>query len=303
MIVFENRGEIDPRLAMLIGVNVKESSGAIGIFGTGLKYAVACSVRWGESIVIQSGESEFGFTSEDVEIRGRTHGIIHMCGRHDRAQLGFTTEFGKQWEPWMVYRELWCNARDEPESRVYVSDTRPAPRAGLTRVLADGPRLRAAHEERSEFILEGRTPLHVTPGLEIYEGEGRRIFYRGIAVQTPTKSGMFTYNITSQLWLTEDRTAGSWATDPIIARGLASLEDQDLIARTLVAPQERMESRLDYCSVSAPGEIWSRVAGALTASRPMDVPTSVRNKFVEKSTKKICPTCMRPVSDDDQIPF
>ena len=39
MIVFENAGEIDPRLFALIGVNVKESENAIGFFGTGLKYA------------------------------------------------------------------------------------------------------------------------------------------------------------------------------------------------------------------------------------------------------------------------
>ena len=104
MIVFENEGEIDPRLVMLIGVNVKESASAIGFFGTGLKYAVACLTRWGEEICIQSGTAEFTFSVEDTEIRGRNFGIIHMCSKIDRAALGFTTELGKRWEPWMVYR-------------------------------------------------------------------------------------------------------------------------------------------------------------------------------------------------------
>lgn len=85
MIVFENEGEIDPRLAMLIGVNVKETSGAIGFFGTGLKYAIACLSRWGETIVIQSGENEFAFSVEDTEIRGKTFGVMSMHSKYDRA--------------------------------------------------------------------------------------------------------------------------------------------------------------------------------------------------------------------------
>lgn len=60
MIVFENEGEIDPQLIMLIGVNVKASDSAIGFFGTGLKYAIACLLRWGEEIEIQSGTSLAG---------------------------------------------------------------------------------------------------------------------------------------------------------------------------------------------------------------------------------------------------
>lgn len=295
MIVFENEGEIDPRLITLIGVNVKQSVGAIGFFGTGLKYAVACLARWGEELRIQSGPAEFVFTVEEQEIRGKDFGILTMRSRRDSLQLGFTTELGKNWEPWMVYRELWCNAHDEPGARVY-EDAAPSPKAGLTRVIVGGQKIEDAHRSRDEFILDtaNRKLLHSVEGLDIYEGEGHRIFYRGIAVQKPSKASIHTYNITSRLWLTEDRTAGSWETDPIIARGLTLIDGKAAIDATLLAPAERLESRLDYSAVHQPGEQWLERAEIACSTRPFDVPSSVRSKFVHEEVSH-CPTCGRPM--------
>lgn len=298
MIVFENSGEIDPRLISLIGVNVKENSNAIGYFGTGLKYAVACLSRWGESLIIQSGEAEFSFCIEEQRIRGQTFGVIVMHSAIDQLQLGFTTDLGKRWEPWMVYRELWCNAHDEPDTRVYVPPKIPTPVAGMTRVIASGPKIAQAHNNRNDFILEPREPLHVLPGLEIYEGEGKRIFYRGVAVQALAKPSLYTYNITEHLYLTEDRTAGSWTTDPIIVRGLSQIEDRSVIDATLTAPSEALESRLDYDYARDPGPAWNERAQHLALTRPMDIPATVRRKHVEVTSVKICPTCQRPMDEE-----
>lgn len=304
MIVFENEGEIDPRMAMLIGVNVKESSGAIGYFGTGLKYAIACMSRWSEALTIQSGEHEFTFAVEEVEVRGKKFSTLAMMSRYDRAPLAYTTEMGKRWEPWMVYRELWCNAHDEPACRIYEVEHAPRPKAGLTRILVSGPKIEAAHATRNEFILEGRVPLHIVPGLEIYASEGKRIFYRGIAVQTPEKPTTYTYNITEHLWLTEDRTAGSWSTDPIIVRGLTQIQDKEVISATIAAPAERFESRLDYCYASTPGDVWNEIAERMATLTPMDVPTSVRSKFVkEVAAAAACPTCGGPMPETVAVSF
>lgn len=295
MIVFENDGEIDPRLVMLIGVNVKDSASAIGFFGTGLKYAVACLARWGEEIRIQSGINEYSFSSEETEIRGRKFGVMAMFSKFDKAPLGFTTELGKRWEPWMVYRELWCNAHDEPASKVYRSDAMPTPTAGKTRVIADGPKIQEAHFNRNDFILApDRNLLHKTKEVEIYEGAGTRIFYRGIAVQEPDKPSIFTYNITSHLYLTEDRTAGSWSTDPLIARALSELKDAGVIDATLMAPEDRLESRLDYSYAHTPSDVWSARAAEMVASHPMQMPVSVRSKFVTTAVA-CCPSCGRPL--------
>src|SRR6185437_160750 len=122
----------DPQLISLIGVNVKENDSAIGFFGTGLKYAIACLARWGESLTIQSGPAEFTFCAEETKVRGKTFGVLVMRSKVDYLRLGFTTELGKRWEPWMVYRELWCNAHDESAPRVYQANQLPAPTDGLT---------------------------------------------------------------------------------------------------------------------------------------------------------------------------
>lgn len=294
MIVFENSGEIEPQLISLIGVNVKENDSAIGYFGTGLKYAVACLARWGESLTIQSGTAEFNFACEETEIRGRRFGVLIMRGALDSLRLGFTTDLGKNWEPWMVYRELWCNAHDEPKPQVYEANRLPSAKAGLTRAIVAGPKIETAHADRSQFILHGCTPIHVVDGLEIYPGESQRIFYRGIAVQKLEKPSRYTYNITERLYLTEDRTCGSWQTDPIIARGLAAIEDCAVIDATLTAPSSAYESRLDYDYASHPGDTWQRRAEHFATSRPLEIPSSVRSKFIERSVK-VCPACHRPL--------
>ena len=303
MIVFENDGEIDPRLISLIGVNVKESASAIGFFGTGLKYAVACLLRWGEEMTVQSGLAEFHFSAENTVIRGASFGVISMHSRGDALRLGFTTELGKQWEPWMVYRELWCNAHDEPAPNIYETDRAPSPREGVTRVIVKGDKIKSAHLERREFILEDR-PLRIkTDGLEIYDCEGDRIFYRGIAVQKLDKPSLYTYNITSQIYLTEDRTAANWYTDPPIVKGITESGDVGLIDATLYAEESAMESRLDYGYAFSPCDVWTERAFAAASTRPLDVPLSVRNKFVKSAPVKVCPTCGKPMDEEAEIPF
>ena len=296
MIVFENDGEIDPQLISLIGVNVKENDSAIGFFGTGLKYAIACLARWGENLTIQSGMAEFNFCAEETTIRGRTFSVLIMQSKVDYLRLGFTTELGKQWEPWMAYRELWCNAHDEPAPRVYQASRLPSPVEGITRAIVSGPKIEHAHATRQDFILEGRSPAHVVDGLEIYEGAGKRIFYRGIAVQKLEKPSLYTYNITEHLYLTEDREAGSWSTDPIIARGLTQIENKRVIDATLTPSSDAMESRLDYDYAHSPGDAWAERAEQLAASRPLEIPRTVRSKFMARAAAKLCPTCQRPMN-------
>ena len=62
LLLFENPGEIDPRLIGSFGVNVKDDpSTAFGFFGTGLKYALAILLRTGHEVTIQSGLTEHRF--------------------------------------------------------------------------------------------------------------------------------------------------------------------------------------------------------------------------------------------------
>lgn len=64
-VIFENPGEIDPRMISTFGVNVKENDSAIGFFGTGLKYAIAILLRNHHRISIQLIE-EYVHLKHDV---------------------------------------------------------------------------------------------------------------------------------------------------------------------------------------------------------------------------------------------
>ncbi len=55
-VIFRNKGVIDPSSITTFGVSSKENPGAIGFFGTGLKYAIAILLREGCDITIHAGK-------------------------------------------------------------------------------------------------------------------------------------------------------------------------------------------------------------------------------------------------------
>jgi hypothetical protein len=295
MIVFENTGEIDPRLITLLGVNVKESESPVGFFGTGLKYAIACSLRRGNRIRIQSGEAEFDFSAREEQIRGKVFGIISMLGRHDRLELGFTTDLGKHWEDWMIYRELWCNAHDESGAKVYEATVAPQPTRGLTRIIVEG--LDKPHQQRWDFLLNpAQVPTWSNEGLDIFADPMPRgvLFYRGIAVQSlREKPALYTYNIKSKLTLTEDRTAGAWATDWEITRWITLIDDENLARAVLTS--KGFESRLDFSYAVNWSEAWNKVGAELTKESPLSVHSSVRTRFAKSKEINVCHACGRPL--------
>lgn len=293
MIIFENSGEIDIRLAVIIGTNVKETDHPVGFFGTGLKYAIASVLRWGGAIAIQSGLAEFTFTSSKTTLRGKDFNLISMNGAQDRLELGFTTELGKNWQPWMIYRELWCNAHDEEMPNVFLSESKPKPLAGKTRVIVDELSLLSAHESRENFILtKGHPPLFVSNSVEIYSGISDKIFYRGIAVQELAKPSLYTYNILGNLFLTEDRTAPAWSTEPMVLRALVGLEDEAIIRTTLCAPSTSYEANLDYdFTYGSESILWKEIAQQLSEERALEIPSTVRRRFFPLAETKYCPSC------------
>lgn len=207
-LVFENPGVIDPRGITTMGVNVKENDSPIGYFGTGLKYALCVILRLGGSVTIHAGERVHRFGLRPFTMRGKEFQAVTM----DDQELGFTTELGKNWEPWMAYRELHSNARDEGgRGYTLVDDDLPA-REDYTQIVVECREIDTAHLMRNTFLIEDRTPRFTVPGVvEVYDGVSEYIFYRGIrAGELPAgKRSRFTYNILRQCDLTEDRTLDS----------------------------------------------------------------------------------------------
>lgn len=195
-VYFMNNGSFDVRAMLIFGVSAKGKDDAIGYFGTGFKYAVAIILRLGGSISIRTGEQNYQFTARRENIRGKEFDLVLMNG----SEAGFTTHLGANWEPWMAFRELYCNCKDEGGT----TDTKLGDFETI--VTVDCAAIRRAFDDRSEFFISGEPDL-IGGEVEIFSRPSKYVFFRGIAVKAMAKPGMWTYNILSNVELTEDRTA------------------------------------------------------------------------------------------------
>lgn len=250
-IVFSNVGEIDPQSIISFGVSVKESTNPIGFFGTGLKYAIAICCRNEIPIKIFSGEREFNFKAIKKEVRGQEFSFIHM----NDEPLSFTTELGKNWEPWQAFREIYCNALDEGggvELVPVMNEPNLYPVKGETRIIVYGDVFSDLYRNRSQIVLNMPKNLKIDlksdVGLEVFKSPSKHLFYRGIRVATLQKESMFTYNMTRFSELTEDRTLKTISDmKAIIPLAIGSMVDKKIIKRVMRAnPESCYEGELQF---------------------------------------------------------
>jgi len=161
MIVFRNEGVLELDCVRTMGINVKENDSAIGHFGTGLKYAIAVLLRTGHEITMILDGTEFKFLTKTKEVRSKDFEFIVMRmidpsdSTFEDEQLAFTTDYGKDWEVWMAFRELACNARDEGGhffKTDLLENAKPILQ-GNTIIMVDGNGIEEAFGNRDEIFL------------------------------------------------------------------------------------------------------------------------------------------------------
>lgn len=172
MISFLTKTALPIEAATTMGVSVKDGK-SIGKFGTGLKYAIAGILRLGGSVTAHIDGVSHEFTAKQSNIRGRDFQIIHCNG----APCGFTTELGKHWQPWQLFRELASNSLDEGGEW-----TRDETSSDSARTVIQ---VRCREVEESEhaeqvFLGKRKTLVESSCGATIYEGPNRHYYYRGI---------------------------------------------------------------------------------------------------------------------------
>lgn len=240
-VVFRNKGVIDPKSITTFGVSSKESAGAIGFFGTGLKYAIAILLREGCKVTVHAGLNRLEFGTCKQTIRVDEFTFVTMNGQ----ELGFTTELGKTWEVWQAFREIYCNTLDESGEFFTCSDV-PDPRDDETMIVVEGRKFMEAWDMRGEIVLESE-PLAVLPGIEVRSGQTQYVYYRGIRALKLNRPALYTYNITDSTELTEDRTIKySFYVDLKVAKGLCALTDKHHLQNILTAPDNSFEASLDF---------------------------------------------------------
>lgn len=258
MIIFRNQGLIDLAAIRTLGVSVKEE-GAIGYFGTGLKFAIATILRGGGSISIHRGEQEHRFATVEKDVRGKPFHIVTMDGQ----ELGFTTTLGRDWQPWMAFRELACNALDEG-GRFYAERFDVGEiSADETVVVVCSEEIEDAYYSRSEILLE-TAPVYANDYIEIRPGKSHHLYYRGVRVHKFGYPTAQTYNLLRKIDLTEDRTLKYWwEADDHIARGLAQCDREELVLAALTCGDDYHEHSLSFSEAFKPSPTFLRVAAGL----------------------------------------
>lgn len=241
MLIFKNDGMIPVEAFTTFGVNAKPNTdNPIGYFGTGLKYAIAVAVRLGGRVELYRGSEQYAFSAKDIEFRGKDFTTIRMKRRKDwlsrwrYEQLPFTTELGKNWEPWMAVRELESNCRDENGMSIIDVDRDDyvVEDGDKTTILVFCPEMDNAYENETIFLQKQQAPIFENSMLEIYEGPSKYMFYRGLRVREFNKPSRFTYNFTMGVTLTEDRTSKyPWFDDGNIVEAIMRSTDQELVNR------------------------------------------------------------------------
>jgi hypothetical protein len=242
-IYFANSGCIDLDTIRTMGVSVKDD-GAIGYFGTGVKYALATLLRTGHEIELDVGGELYVFTTRTKQIRGKDFELIYM----NDEQLAFTTDLGRNWEVWMAYRELHSNCLDE-KGKISRTDWE-----GDTVWHINGEGIEEAYNNRNEIFIHGE-PSWVCPGIEVYHGASHHVYYRGVRIHTLQKPTRMTYNLTGSLAITEDRTAKSaWDIEWKLSTLLPTIAHPEFCAKILRPGKDSYDHCLSFTNCGSPSE-------------------------------------------------
>ena len=267
-LVFTNPGHIDPIAMLTFGVSAKGgNNSAIGMFGTGLKYAIAVLLRNGYKIDIFAGDKTYKFTIGKHVVREQDFNLVYLNGE----SAHFTTDLGKFWEPWMAGRELASNAKDEGGE--YFMTDNPVLDPDKTTIVVHGREVFKLYGELAKVFLKTEALVHGY-GVDVHPGPSNWIYYRGIRAMQLDAPSIYTYNILDEITLTEDRTIKyQWDANLHISRMVNDLTDRHMMARIISASENTHERGINYSVI--PSEMLKEVVAELMAAM-MHVPNSLK---------------------------
>lgn len=284
-VTFRNPGELDINLIKLMGVSVKHSDSAIGFFGTGLKYAIATILRHGGEIRLSIGNREHEITQRSVTIRDKEFRQVVL----DNEPLGFTTDLGKQWEPWMAVRELYSNALDEGGAMELGES--PSSNSG-TCIAIRGEEFTKIWNERDNYFLFEATPYLTQVDGGVYQTriQSKNIFNKGIKIGEATRPTCFKYDIKTNIRLTEDRTiAWMWQVDEAIERIILTSDCANYIRSALTSGPDYMEGNLGFSDPHTgviESSTFKSVCEALSKERPTPLNQHALNWYERRIGKE-----------------
>lgn len=289
-----NPGLIPIEAITTMGVSAKDGENPIGFFGTGLKYALAGLLRTSHKITIWRGLDRFDFETVTDTVRGKEFQFINM--RKDGGapvRLGFTTHLGAHWEIWQVFRELYSNCLDEAGD---IGLTAIEPREGHTTIRVTGAAFAEAARDRSKVFLQTQ-PIYSGALVDIHPGRSGGIYYRGVLVSQLPKPSAFTYNLTTESTLTEDRTLKDLgAALSFVSYSIANCSDRRVLDVVLLATGG-LEEQFSYYS---PGEAFAEAALELAEKRGTTSVIGSALKAAEQWAQREARVSAAPLSDRER---
>ena len=229
-----NTGEIDSKAFTLIGATNKRGTNKIGYFGSGLKYALAVLLRDEIKFRVFSGTKEIKFTKKVSSFRGVPIQIIHVDGK----ATNMTTDMGPDWLTWFAVRELYCNALDEGECNLGISNA-PTGEVGKTIVYVEfNPEIKDLFNNWDRYFSNKRKDvvLKINDSNQdsvIFSGRPSELvlYRRGVQVhEQKTQKSLFHYDL-SWIKINESRVASDmWQVQTKIPELLAHHATLDMIS-------------------------------------------------------------------------
>lgn len=191
----QNNGELDIRLVALMGGTTKSKDEfKIGQWGSGLKYSLAYLLKNNLSFKVFIGETEVSINTQTEIIRDEEFDIIYINGE----KTSITTSMGGDaWKPWMIVRELWCNALDEGGEVKEITTELSGKENTTTFYVQVTPDIKEVWDNWTNYFVQDIEPLSDTHFYKIYAGGNSLRFYKnGVLIhEDKTKKGLFAYDI------------------------------------------------------------------------------------------------------------
>lgn len=247
--LIQNAGEIDVNALRLLGASTKDET-QIGYFGTGLKYAVASALRLGVKLKVFSGETEIKITARKTKLREVEFQEIYVNGK----STGLTTQLGKDWQPWYILRELYCNALDEPEAMTqFTSDEFIQGKIGYTRIYLEMTEVmnEIANNQNRYFTANREAVLEWPFGIKAQlfhpiENRKLKVYRKGILVyERDSRTSLYDYNF-DVLSINEARESTSWEIERATIKLWKFDATEDMVLRLINGPGDSYEYNLDW---------------------------------------------------------
>lgn len=313
-VAFSTPGLIPLEAFTAFGVHAKPcSTNPFGIFGTGLKYAIAVCLREGQEVVLWRGYDKYTFYAKKQDFRGKELDYVRMkrerwslrgmLGAPKYTALPFTLELGKGWELWQAFRELEANTRDEngqTELRYWEEGSTHA-HSNRTLILVFGSKFIDEYHERGRTFLPDGAVVRENEAVQVIDRPSRHVYYRGVRVMDLQQEAEYTYNFLKSLELTEDRTVKyPFMVESELVKMIAQSEDEDFVGRTVGAPSGKYENTLYYGYHGGPvSKVFASVAQVRGSSSAKSLVEA--NQPQVPSTTKILITVPRSEVSEDEL--